>query len=152
MKTHDVASSLFWLSFSIVICADSIRMGIGTFRNPGMGFMGFWSAALLGILSLALLVQALLKKEETKASPIFKGLLWKKVVIIFVALLLYSKLMPILGYLVSTFALMSFLFWVVREGQKWWWSPIYASGITLATFLVFSVWLNGQYPQGLFSF
>lgn len=152
MKTRDITSSGFWLSFSIIVCVDSIRMGAGTFSNPGMGFIGFWSAALLGLLSLVLLVQTLFKKGEIEVTPLFKGLLWGRVVAIFVALLLYSKLMPILGYLVSTFILMSFLFWVMGEGQKWWWSPIYASAITLAAFLIFSVWLNGQYPQGLFSF
>jgi hypothetical protein len=152
VKTYDLASSIFWLTFSIVICADSLRMGTGTFKNPGMGFIGFGAAALLGIFSLILLVQALLRKKETSSAALFTGLLWKRVAVILVALLLYSGLMPTLGYLMSTFILMSLLFWVMREGQRWWWSPIYALVITLATFMVFSVWLNCQYPQGPFGF
>jgi len=152
MKTADLASSIFWMVFSTIVCVNSMHMGTGTFKNPGMGFIGFWAAALLGVTSLVLLIQALLKKEKEKASPIFKGRLWGKVLAIFIALLLYSKFMPVLGYLLSTFILMSFLFWIVKEEQTWWRSPIYASVITIITFLVFSVLLNGQYPQGLLGF
>jgi hypothetical protein len=148
-----MASGLFWLLLSVTVCIESLRMGIGTVGNPGMGFIGFGAAGLLGILSLALFVQALLRKEEGVATtPLFTGLLWKRVIIILIALLLYAKLMPLLGYLISTFVLMSFVFWIVREGQRWWWSPVYALIITLATYLVFSVWLNCQFPEGLFGF
>jgi hypothetical protein len=67
------------------------------------------------------------------------------------ALLIYAKLMPVAGYLLSTFLLMSFLFWIVR-GKKWWWVLISSSLTTLITYYVFSVWLKGQFPEGLFSF
>jgi hypothetical protein len=152
VKTADLASSIFWMVFSFIICVNSVQIGTGTFKNPGMGFIGLWAAALLGVTSLTLFIQALLKKEKEKAAPIFKGLLWGKVLAILTALLLYSKFMPVLGYLLSTFVLMCFLFWILKERQAWWWSPIYASVITIITFLVFSVLLNGQYPQGLLGF
>jgi putative tricarboxylic transport membrane protein len=152
MKTYDLGSSLFWLILSMAVCIESLRMGIGTLWNPGMGFIAFGAAGLLGILSLALFVQALLKKEETQPSPIFSGLQWQRVMVMLIALLLYAGLMPVFGYLVSTFVLMSFLFWIMREGQRWWWSPVYALLITLITYLVFSVGLNCQYPQGPFGF
>jgi hypothetical protein len=152
MKTYDIVSSLFWLFVSIVVCTESLRMGTGTLGKPGMGFIGFGAAALLGIFALILLVQALLRKEEGSSAGMFTGLLWRRVVLVLVTLLLYSWLMPILGYLVSTFLLMSSLFWVMREGHRWWWSPVNALAVTIATFLVFSVWLNCQYPQGLFGF
>ena len=154
MNSRDLASGFIWLFFSIIVFVESFRLGIGTFTNPDMGFIGFWSAALLGILSLIFLVHVLLKKkkEEVEASLHFKGRLWKRTLVILIALLLYSKFMTVLGYLLSTFILMSFLFLIMREGKKWLGSFIYAFAITLFTFLVFSVWLNGQYPQGLFGF
>jgi len=120
--------------------------------NPGMGFIAFGAAGLLGILSLALFVQALLKKEEREALPIFSGLQWNRVIVMLIALLLYAGLMPVLGYIISTFVLMSFLFWIMREGQRWWWFPVGAFLTTLVTYVVFSVWLNCQYPQGPFGF
>ena len=52
MKTLDLASSLFWLFVSIAVFVESLRLGIGTLRSPGMGFMTFAASGILGILSL----------------------------------------------------------------------------------------------------
>ena len=45
MKRNDQRSSLFWLLLSIAIVIESLRLGIGTPRNPGMGFMSFGFAS-----------------------------------------------------------------------------------------------------------
>jgi hypothetical protein len=148
MKTSDLGSSLFWLVFSISVCVESLRLGIGTLHNPGMGFWAFGASGLLVILSLSLFFQAVLRKGEAEIHSIFSGLLWKRVILVLIALLVYAKLMPVVGYLISTFLLMSFLFWIVR-GQKWWWVLVFSFLSTLITYLVFSVWLKGQYPEGL---
>ncbi len=151
MKVHDQASSLFWLLVAIYASVESLRMGVGTLRKPGMGFITFGTSVLLGILSLALFLQATLKRDQTKTEPLFAGRLWKRVLFALVALVIYAELMPLAGYLVSTFLLMSFLFWIVK-GQKWWWVLISSLLTTLATYYVFSVWLKGQLPEGLLGF
>ena len=149
MKAYDQISSLFWLLLSISVCIESLRLGIGTLRHPDMGFMAFGASVLLGILSLTLFLQAVLKKEETKTEPLFAGKLWKRVLLALIAILIYAKLMPVAGYLISTFLLMSFLFWMVK-GQRWWWVLILSFLTTLITYYVFSVWLKCQFPEGLF--
>lgn len=151
MKVHDQASSLFWLLVAIYGSVESLRMGVGTLQKPGMGFITFGTSLLLGILSLALLLQSTLKRDQTKTEPLFAGKLWKRVLFALVALVIYAELMPLAGYLVSTFLLMSFLFWIVK-GQKWWWILISSLLTTLLTYYVFSVWLKGQLPEGLFGF
>ena len=152
MKACDSASSLFWLLLSLVVCVESFRLGVGTLGNPGMGFIGMGAGGLLGILSLALFVQSILKKEGIQTPRIFHGLRWKRVILILIVLLVYAKVMPVLGYLSSTFVLMTFLFWITKEGQKWWWSLVSALLMTVITYLMFSVWLNCQFPQGPFGF
>jgi hypothetical protein len=149
MKTYDRVSSLFWLFLSIFVCIESIRLGIGTLRHPDMGFMAFGVSVLLGILSLTLFLQTILKKEEAETKPFFAGKLWRRVFLVLIAILIYSKLMPVVGYLISTFLLMSFLFWLVK-GQRWWWVLILSSLTSLITYYVFSVWLKCQFPEGLF--
>jgi hypothetical protein len=149
MKTYDQISSLFWLLLSISVCIESIRLGTGTLRHPDMGFMAFGVSALLGILSLTLFLRAILKKEEAKIEPFFSGKLWKRVLFVLIAILIYSQLMPVVGYLISTFLLMSFLFWIVK-GQNWWRVLILSFLTTLITYYVFSVWLKCQFPEGLF--
>jgi hypothetical protein len=74
--------------------------------------------------------------------------LWQKVIPVLIASFVYAKLMPLGGYLISTFLLMSFLFWIV--GEKWWRVLVLSFLITLITYYLFSVWLKGQFPMGLF--
>ena len=149
MKKYDRGSSLFWLLLSIFICTQSLRMGIGTARHPGMGFMTFGSSVLLGILSLVIFFRTFLQNETSGTTPILSNIGWKKLIFVVIALLIYSLLLPILGYLIATFLLMSFLFWV-KEGMKWRWILGSSFLTTLVTYIVFSKWLNCQFPDGLF--
>ena len=151
MKSNDRGTGLFWLALSIAVFTESLRLGVGTVRNPGMGFMALGASGLLGILSLLLFLQTFLRKEEAKTSSLFSGTLWKRVLLVLIALLIYSRLLPVAGYLISTFLLMSFLFWIVR-GQKWWWVLISSFLTTLVTYVVFSKWLNCQFPENFFWF
>ena len=147
MKTYDQGSSLFWLLLSILVFIKSIHMGIGTIQNPGIGFLAFGASALLGFLSIALFLQATLQGEEAKLTPLFAGTLWKKVILMIVALVIYAEFMPVAGYLISTFLLMNFLFWIIKGG-KWWWLLALSFFTTLVTYYVFSVWLKCQFPEG----
>jgi hypothetical protein len=151
MKTHDQRSSLFWLLLSISIFIESIRLGIGTPGNPGMGFMSFAASGLLGLLSIALFVQSSLKKEKTGTAPLFSGKLWKRALFVLVSLVLYSRLLPVAGFLISTFLLMTLLFWIL-ERKKVWMVFVLSILTTGVTYYVFSIALNCQFPPGLFGF
>jgi len=151
MRTLDRTSSLFWLLVSILVFAESIRIGIGTVQNPGMGFMTFGASAILGVLSLALFFQSSFRKEDVQHKPLFAGTSWPRILFVLLALAVYARIMPILGYLTSTFVLMSLLFWVL-EKKRVGFVLLYALLATLFTHLVFSKWLNCQFPQGLFGF
>jgi hypothetical protein len=151
MKTHDQGSSLFWLGISVYVCLESLRLGVGTLRNPGMGLMAFGGSILLGIFSLALFLQASIQKTASKVSAADAPTLWKRVILVLVALLIYAKVMPLAGYLVTTFLLMGFLFWIVKK-QKIWWVLISSFLTAFVSYLVFSKWLNCQFPQGILGF
>lgn len=149
MKLYDQASSLFWLLASISVITESLRLGVGTLHNPGMGFMTFSASGILGILSLSLFVRASLQKEIVKREPLFSGGMWRRVFCVLLALTVYSSAMPVLGYLISTFVLMTVLFWVLEKKKP---GLVFASALlsTLITYFVFSKWLNCQFPDGLF--
>jgi hypothetical protein len=151
MKTLDQTSSLFWLLVSILVFAESLRIGIGTVQNPGMGFMTFGASGILGVLSLGLFLQASLRKEDVRHKPLFAGTLWRRVLFVMLALTIYARVMPVLGYLISTFLLMSLLFWIL-ERKRIGFVLVYALLATLFTHLVFSKWLNCQFPHGWFGF
>lgn len=110
--------------------------------------MAFGASGLLGILSLILFVKTMLEKEGSKET-LFAGRLWDRVGSAAIALLVYAWLMPVAGYLISTFLLMTFLYWMVR-GQKWWWVVTSSFLTTIASYYLFSNLLNCQFPAGLF--
>lgn len=151
MRTYDrdLVSSLFWLLTSIYVFIESARLGIGTLQEPGMGFMSFGVSGLLGIFSLILFLRAHLRKEEVKIKFASSGMLGVRVFMVLIALLLYARLLPVGGYLPSTFLLMTFLFWVVQP-RKVWRVLILSFLTTIITYYLFSVWLNCQFPSGLF--
>ncbi len=149
MKVYDQTSSLFWLLVSISVLVESLRLGIGTLHNPGMGFLTFGASGILGILSLSLFLQSSLRKEKRKVQPLFEGKFWKRIVFVLALLIVYSRIMPVLGYLISTFLLMTCLFWILERKRM---VLVFVSSIltTLITYFVFSKWLNCQFPDGLF--
>jgi hypothetical protein len=151
MKILDQTGSLFWLLVSVAVLVESIRLGTGKVQNPGMGFMTFGASGILGILSLALFIRASLTKEEEKPISLLAGRRWERVLFVLLILSTYSVAMPVLGYLLSTFILMTLLFWVLERKKV---GFVFMASLlsTLITYLVFSKWLNGQFPDGLFGF
>ncbi len=149
MKVFDQISSLFWLVVSIAVFIESIRLGIGKIQNPGVGFVTLGASGILGILSLILFIKASLGKEKGKGEPLFKGRFWERTLFVLFILCIYSVVMPALGYLLSTFILMTLLFWVLERRKIW--LVFMASFLsTLISYFVFSKWLNCQFPEGLF--
>jgi putative tricarboxylic transport membrane protein len=147
---HDITSSLFLLVFGTFVLIGSIQLGLGSAREPGPGFISFGASGLLTILALIGFLKATSKKDG-KMKNIFAGTLWWRVVFSGLAILAYVWLMPILGYLIATFFLMVFLYWLVR-GQRWWETVIASFLTTLVTYCLFSKLLNSQFPSGLFTF
>jgi hypothetical protein len=144
------AGSLFWLLLGIIVSFASYRLGLGSVREPGTGFVPFGAGMLLAILSLCSLFQEYHKQPGSKES-LFKGTLWLKVIFAFVALLIYAQLLPYGGYIICTFLLMLFLFNIV-ERQKAWRVALYSLLTTGLTYYVFSKALNLQFPTGPFGF
>ncbi|RPJ08877.1 MAG: tripartite tricarboxylate transporter TctB family protein [Deltaproteobacteria bacterium] len=151
MKRYDQASSGFWFLISVAVFVESVRLGIGTLHNPGRGFLTFGASGLLGLLALSLFVRASMRKETADRTPLFGGRRWERIFFVLIAAGLYAWSMPMLGYLISTFALMTLLFWVLERKKIGW---VFLSSLlsTAATYLFFSKWLNCQFPEGLFGF
>jgi putative tricarboxylic transport membrane protein len=152
MNLRDQWSGLFWLIFSILVCVESIRMGAGSFHSPGPGFLPFWAGVAVGTLAVFLLaISTLKRKEGRKIWGLWRGMEWRKVILIAASLFIYGLFLNRLGYLISTFALMTLLFSVV-ERSKLWIQAAAALVTTLATYTTFNFWLGVQLPKGLFGF
>ena len=92
-----------------------------------------------------------LGKRKLPGEPVAFGNLWGRVVLVFLALLAYAMLIPRAGYNITTFLLMTFVFWLAGR-QKAWRVVTYAFSTTVITYYVFSKWLNCQFPLGPLGF
>jgi putative tricarboxylic transport membrane protein len=150
MKRRDLLAGLFWLSLSVFVIIQSIKVDIGSLHSPGPGFLPFWSAAMLGVLSIILMVTANLReKRGGKLLELWRGLEWDKVILVLLALFLYPILLPFVGYLIMTFVLIAFLLFTgVRS--KLWIDVASALAITLISYVIFYTLLDVKLPKGLF--
>lgn len=152
MNRRDLLASLFWLGISIFVCVVSIKNDVGSLHAPGPGFLPFWSAFVLGALSLILLVTSHLGKTwKGQLSDMWKGLEWRRVLWVLGSLFLYPLLMPHMGYIITTFALIVFLLCFV-ERSKLWIEVASSLAITLVSYLIFFQLLDVRLPKGIFGF
>jgi putative tricarboxylic transport membrane protein len=144
---------LVWLTVGIVLCVGAFRLSLGTFRNPGPGFLPFITGAILAVLSFIVLLQSWrTEKTKQKTPPFFinKEKAWKAALTL-IALLVYSIGMDYLGFLVSTTIFLAFLFSVV-DPQRWYiviFGSILASVIS---YTIFEILLKSPLPKGIFEF
>jgi putative tricarboxylic transport membrane protein len=142
--------SLIWLLFSALVALASLRIDVGTLHAPGPGFLTFYTAVLLGFLSLITVFQAW-KGPGIRAGSSWKAsALWKTGLLLTV-LFFYVGLFSTVGFLAATFILLLFLFRLVEPLR--WTTVFLASGLTVtATYFIFGILLGNKLPQGPWGF
>lgn len=147
-------SSLFLLIFSGAVASKAYRLGLGDPHSPGPGFMIFGASIILGLLAIHLFLKSLLASELKGEKSIWKGKRLGQAASFFVALLVYNFLLVRVGYLLTTFFLLVFLFWVTGKGKKgdWIWILGGAALTSFLSYLIFSRWFALMFPGGLTKF
>jgi putative tricarboxylic transport membrane protein len=152
MKKYDQMSSGIWLLFAIYICVESIRLPLGSFRDPGPGFLPLLVGILLGALSLISFFQARTGKSPESSEPWYPRKRWKNLIWVLGALLAYAGILDALGFLVSTFLLLIFLFRSSLEPRSWPWAIGGSLIASVSCYVVFELWLRTQLPKGFLGF
>lgn len=130
--------------FSLYVCVESVRLGLGSYQQPGAGFVSFCAGMILGVLSLALIFLAFLrrtKNEETWHNP-------GRILMVFLAILGFTLLLERLGFILSAFLLIWFLLKVVEQ-RGWGFSVGVALVVAGSSHVVFDLWLRAQLPAGV---
>jgi len=149
MKPRDRWTSLFWAGVGLYIAYEGHRLKLGTLGSPNCGFFIFWTGMVLTGLSLVLFSQTWLWPQGAKdRQTLWEGSRWSKGAKMMAALLLYALLFKGLGFIVSTFLLLLFLFKGL-EPQKWRVALILAAATTTVCYVVFGVFLELQFPPGI---
>lgn len=148
LKIYDIYSALFLTALSGVTCLLAYRLGLGSIHNPGAGLIPLGVAALLGVMSIGLLLRGLLKSTVgSQQEGVFQGVAWRGVVLTLCGLLGYGAVFNRLGFRLSTFFLMLLL--VGGVGRQTWWSTLAVSFFTVVfAYLIFVVWLRCPFPVG----
>ena len=154
MERLDRWSGLFWLGIAVAVCVHSVNLGVGTFREPGIGFLFFWCGVALGILSLVLLMKTYLDQKrgtpESQPGPIL-NVRWSKVGAVLFVLVVYALIFEWVGALLSTALLMAFLMRAI-EVKKWYIVASFALASAVSIYILFKVLLNVRLPAGFLGF
>jgi putative tricarboxylic transport membrane protein len=139
----------FWFLFAVLIIREGVRLDIGSFHEPGPGFMSLLGGILLAVFSALLLLQSFLGKPRSTDGELRRGkenpwLLF----FILIGLVIYVFIFEWLGFIISTFLLVTFLLRFL-EHKKWWKILLTAGVISLSAFVIFNVLLKAGLPDGV---
>jgi len=143
------AAAFFWIAAGLLACYGATRLGLGSVTEPGAGFIFFWSGVVLVILSLVVLIDSI-RSSEAAAHDIGE-MNWIKITLVLVSLVLYAFFLEKLGFILTTFFLLSFLLSCI-EDTNWIRSLGVAGVAAMACYAIFELWLKIRLPKGLFGF
>ncbi len=145
--------SVVWVFFGILICLGSVRLSLGSFRNPGPGFLPFVTGAILTGLALVVFLQSRQTGAGDQERKPFLADKKKclKAVLTLIGLLAYAVGMEYLGFLLSTTLFLAFLLGVV-EPQKWYIVVLGSILSSVASYTLFEILLKSPLPKGFFEF
>jgi putative tricarboxylic transport membrane protein len=147
MKPANIIPSLILIVTGVVFCVASSRIGLGEFHNPGPGLIPFLEGGFLILFSLGVIIEAHLKTEMGVKTRLLEAkrsrIVWLTMIFFFA----YSFSLDILGFLLSTFLILIYLFKISKGGT--WKSALILSLITTAaSYWVFGYLLKIQLPKG----
>ena len=153
MKHTGTKEGWIWIIIGGAICFLSWRIHLGSFREPGAGFVAFASGVALVVIGTIMafsktFLRLSCDSDPNKDRPFFK--LPKLPVIYTVTVLVgYGLVLDRLGYLITTFLVMFALFY--NRGANRFLPSALASLLTVvSTYLIFETWLRCQLPRGIF--
>ncbi len=149
MRRYDLISSLVFLVLGLVIAVSSLRINVGTFRDPGSGLFPLITGILMSIIAGGIFIKSFLQSISKGREPLGKDKrLWhNKSVATVVIMLLYAITIEWLGFLTVTLLILFVLFKAIGGLSAR--ASLGGAVLTAAVaYLVFKVWLNVQLPVG----
>jgi putative tricarboxylic transport membrane protein len=152
MQSYNRIAAIFFLFVGIFFSAYSRTVEIGTFMEPGPGFLPFFGGLTLAAMSIALLLGTFIRKMAELGSSFFPQKdSWKRVVAVFLSLIAYNLLLTHLGFTLTTFFFIGFLVrFIFPQTTKR--TLIVAILSALGARLLFINFLETQLPKGFLGF
>lgn len=143
--------SIALFAFSLIYLLSTLKLKMGTPKNPGPGFIPAWLGVLL-IISTAFHLLRVFRRGSTDETPDVsppKGKKdYKAILGILACTLVYPFILETFKFLISTFLVSFFMLFLLRPRN-----PISSSiigfGISVVSFVVFSRFLGVGMPSGI---
>lgn len=145
------SEGVLWIILGLFVCVLAGQVHFGSFREPGPGFVAFFSGLLIGGIGLVMLLTAV-RPTPLQCNPpgtAFPRKNWRQLFFTMALLCGYALLLDRLGYIISTLSMM-WAFFYVSGRRRWIASLLMSSAVVASTYLVFDVWLRCQLPRGIF--
>ena len=150
MRKSNRIQACLWAVFGLYVMYEGYLLKLGTGRAPKPGFMIFWVGVVVVVLS-ALFFIGTFTTPAQECRALWRGVRWFRGAKLMAALFLYVAVFQALGFILSTFLLLLYLFKGL-EPQSWR-TALLLSAVTVAIcYLVFGVFLELQFPPGVLSF
>jgi hypothetical protein len=147
MRKMEFYTSILLMIFSLLICLAAYKLSTGAIGKPGPGFTPFLMGAMLFVLAVFYFFKTLRLRQREEEILVWQGLLWGKVILVFVLLFAYALLLERGGFLLCTLLFLATIFSYVGK-QRWHWIYIGSPAITFLFYAVFKIWLKIQLPVG----
>jgi len=147
LRQTNIIADIIWIVFSIIVLIQSWILDIGNLHSPGVGFLPFYAAALLGVCSIISLIHSCRGIGE----PMKENLITKRAGLVLTILLIYAAVLTTIGFVLGTFLLLIILFRIV-EPASW---KIWLLGPFLtvaAAYILFVILLGNPLPKGFLGF
>ncbi len=147
MKRLDLQSGLFLFALSLLMCVGSIRLSLGSLRDPGSGFLPFLAGMVLGVCSVFIFIESL-RGTPSEANSFWESSSGRnKVALTLLSVVLYSLGLNVLGFIVMTGLLIGFLLVIIGNER---WITVISGGVlsALASYTLFELLLRLRLPKG----
>ena len=149
MKKGDTIFAIICMGLSLWLILESLQFDYLSDFGPGPGFEPFWLGVMLALLSIALLINTLRKKDnEEDDKPRLPG--WKSLGRLGVIMLIMAGLalsMNTLEFILAVFIFVALILYILEKVSilK---SVFYGIMFSGFIFLLFRYWMNIDLPKG----
>ena len=146
---YDRIAGIFFLIIGAFFALYARKIDIGSWSEPGPGFMPFWAGITMAAMAAILLIVSF--RRAGPAMPLFfpKADSWKRVLTTFASMIVYALILDYAGFTLTTFLFVAFLVKFIFP-QTWTRTLIVAFLASLGARLLFVDFLKTQLPKGYF--